>query len=481
MSNSKTKTLEGRSLAVIGAGPGGYAAAFHAADLGFETVLIDPRSEPGGVCLYEGCIPSKALLHEARIIDEAREAEVRGLGFSKPRIDIDRLRDHVRDVVGKLTGGLAARRKRKGIRYVRGRATFEDPHTLAIEPAEEGGEDVPETLSFDYAIIATGSRPMELPGFDLDRSAVWDAAQALALEEIPKTLLVVGGGYIGLELGTVYRALGSRVTVVEMTASLLPGVDHDLVEPLNKRLCGDGEGAFESVYLRSRVEGLRPYEHGVEIDIVRDGDDARSRKFERVLVAVGRRPNSDGLELDSIRIKTDERGFIPVDAQRRTALSHIYAIGDVASEPMLAHVASHEGRVAAEAAAGRPSAFDPAAIPAVVFTDPEIAWTGLSEREAKERGIAVEVARFPWSASGRARATGGAGGFTKLVIDPRTERILGVGITGRGAAELIGEASLAVELGARAEDLARTIHPHPTLSETLMEAAEGFFGRGLHH
>ncbi|MEX2579427.1 MAG: dihydrolipoyl dehydrogenase [Verrucomicrobiales bacterium] len=481
MSETNERDLKGKTLVVIGAGPGGYPAAFRAAQMGFDTILVDLRPEPGGVCLFEGCIPSKTLLHEARLLNEAREAEERGLAFSKPRIDVDRIREHLRKVVGDLTGGLAARRKKEGIRYVRGKASFSDSRTLAIEAAEDGDDDVPDEIAFDYAVIATGSHAVELPDFDVDRSAIWDASEALDLAEIPKTLLVVGGGYIGLEMGTAYGALGSRVTVVEMTGGLLPGVDRDLVEPLERRLRGDGVGGFEEIFLRTRVEGAEPYEYGIEVRLTDAEGETRTRKFERVLTAVGRRPNSEGLGLRNTAISLGDGGFIPVDEQRRTAESHIFAIGDVAGEPMLAHVATHEARVAIEAAAGRPTAFDPAAVPAVVFTDPEIAWAGLTEGTAKEAGIDVEVARFPWVASGRARSMGRTDGVTKLVVDPRTDRILGVGVAGSGAGELIGEGALAVEMGARVEDLARTIHPHPTLSETLMEAADVYFGQSVHY
>lgn len=477
--HSPKKKAQGASLAVIGAGPGGYPAAFLAADHGFDVTLIDPRPDPGGVCLYEGCIPSKTLLHVARLLHEAREAEAWGVQFGKPRIDIDRLRDHTRAVISKLTAGLASRCRQQKVRYLRGRARFENPHRLSISPTD-GDKETPKTLNIDQAIIATGSLPAALPGFDTERSAVWDAAEALALPEIPKTMLVVGGGYIGLEMGTVYAALGTRVTVVEMTDSLLPGVDRDLVKPLHDRLSGENPGRFEDLFLRSRVESMEPYEHGVAVELSDPQGGRKTRKFERVLVAVGRRPHSVDLGLENTAIKPDEKGFIPVDAQCRTAENHLFAIGDVAGQPMLAHRATHEARVAVEAAAGQPAALEMAAIPAVVFTDPEIAWTGLTEGRAREEGIDLRVLRFPWKASGRATTVGRTEGFTKLLVDPRSERILGAGITGVGAAELIAEATLAVEMGANTRDLARTIHPHPTLSETLMECADSFFGRSVH-
>jgi len=476
--SSSTEKSDGKKLVVLGAGPGGYPAAFRAADLGFDVTLIDPRPDPGGVCLFEGCIPSKLLLHAARLIQECREAESWGLHFPKPKIDIDRLRDFKESVVEKLGRGVAGTAKQRGVERIRGSAAFADAHTLAITDPESGDK---EEIRFDTAIIATGSRPVALPDVDVERNAVWDSAEALKLSEIPRTLLVMGGGYIGLEMGTIYQALGSQVTVVELTGDLLPGVDPELVEPLRKRLEGSGPGGFDEILTHTRMTGLEPYEHGVSVELTDREGDRKTRKFARVLVAVGREPQTDGLGLENTRIETDSRGFIVVDGQRRTAESHIFAVGDAAGEPMLAHKASREGHVAAEAAADRPAGFDPAAIPAVVFTDPEIAWTGLTEDEARERGVKVRIARFPWKASGRALATGRPEGLTKLVIDPRSERVLGVGITGVNAGELIAGATLAVEMGSRAGDLADTIHPHPTFSESLMEAAAGYLGRSPHH
>lgn len=481
MNQPEKEKNEEKTLVVIGAGPGGYPAAFRAAQMGFETVLIDPRPQPGGVCLFDGCIPSKTLLHEAKLLNNARAAGEHGLDFPDPVIDIDRLREHLGKVVETLTGGLDSRCRSEGIRYLRGKAEFSDANTLSIEAVEGSDSDVPEKLEFDHAVIATGSQVIELPGLGLDRSAVWDSATALALPEIPKTLLVVGGGYIGLELGSAYSSLGSRVTLVEMTDSLLPGVDRDLVQPLERRLTGDGSGSFEDIFFETRVEDAKPYEYGIEVQWKEAGGDERTRKFDRVLTAVGRRPRSDDLGLEKAGISTGENGFVEVDNQRRTSVPHISAIGDVAGEPMLAHVATHEARVAVEAAAGRPTSFEPSAIPAVVFTDPEIAWAGLTEDRARGEGIDIEVARFPWKASGRARSVGRTDGVTKLIIDPRSERILGVGVSGSGAGELIGEGALAIEMGARVEDLARTIHPHPTLSETLMEAADVFSGVSVHY
>ncbi len=476
--SSSSSQQNGSRVAVIGAGPGGYPAAFLAADYGFDVTLIDPRPELGGVCLQEGCIPSKTLLHQARLINEARAAEACGVRFTEPKIDIDQLREHTRLVIERLSGGLASGRKRRKVKRIQGRARFSDARTLSIEPSESAGGEVPEELEFDHAILATGSSAVTLPGMDPEEhSAVWDAADALALPEIPRTLLVVGGGYIGLEMGTVYAALGARVTVVEMTGSLLPGIDPELVKPLRERLEGDGPGAFEEVLLRTRVEGMEPYAHGLEVSLADADGETRSRRFEKVMIAVGRRPNSDDLGLEKIDVEPDEDGFLPVDEQRRLGgHEHLFAIGDVAGEPMLAHRATHEARVAVEAIAGKPTAFDPAAVPAVVFTDPEIAWAGLMEDDARERGIEVSTAIFPWKASGRAVANDRVDGLTKLIVESPTERVMGIGIAGAGAGELIGEAALAIEMGALAKDLARTIHAHPTLSETLMQAADSWYG-----
>ena len=474
----ENESNQGRRLAILGAGPGGYPAAFIGASLGLDVTLIDPRPEPGGVCLYEGCIPSKTLLHVARFLEESRSAEAWGIHVGKPRIDIDKLRERSGKVVAKLTGGLAALCSQRHVRYVRGRGRFADNHTVVVTDPDGDGKQ--ERIEFDHAIVATGSRASSLPGFDADRAAVWDSTDALRLEDVPQTLLVVGGGYIGLELATIYHALGSRVTVVEMTESLLPGVDPDLVEPLRNRLQADGGVGFDAILLRTRVTAMEPYQHGVLVTLQdADGTTAR-RKFNRVLVAVGRRPCTDGLGLENTGVIVNESGFIEVDHEQRTAERHIFAVGDVAGEPMLAHKASYEGRVAAEAAAGRPAASDAAAVPAVVFTDPEVAWAGLTETEARRRGLDVHVVRFPWAASGRAATLGRNDGLTKLIVENRTERILGLGITGTGAGELIAEGVLAIETGTRARDLMLTIHPHPTLSETVMETADVFFGQSAH-
>lgn len=459
-------------LAVIGGGPGGYAAAFMAADLGLEVTLIDPEKNPGGVCLYRGCIPSKALLHAAKVIEEARAAKSWGLNFSGLQIRRARLREWKDDVVGRLTGGLGQLVKQRKINYMRARAAFLDNLTLSVQPLA-GGQ---HTLAFENAIIATGSEAALIRQFDLDSDRLLDATAALDLDQIPKKLLVIGGGYIGLELGTVYSALGSQVTVVEMTPGLLPGADRDLVRILQKRLAN----RMTAILLQTTVKSLKVQKNGVKAELEGPDADQKARLFDKILLAVGRRPNSDALDLANTNIEVDDRGFIKVDSRRRTAEEHIFAVGDVAGEPMLAHKASHEGRVAAEVIAGRPVVYEPAAIPAVVFTDPEIAWVGLTEIEAADRQIAHKVVRFPWAASGRAATLNRDDGLTKLIIDPQSERILGMGVAGPGAGEMIAEGVLGIEMGANVTDLGLSIHPHPTLSETIMEAADLFHGTATH-
>jgi len=461
-------------LVVIGAGPGGYAAAFYAADLGMQVALVDTEPNPGGVCLYRGCIPSKALLHVAKVISEARHAPAWGITFGEPKIDLDALRAYKDGVVKKLTGGLGQVSKQRKINYIQGRASFVDTRTLTIELVKGGTE----TLSFDHAIIATGSRPSMVPGLSIPSDRLMDSTGALDLPDIPATLLVVGGGYIGLELGSVYAALGTKVTVVEMTPGLLPGADRDLVTYLGRRM----EQTVHKVLVNARVVDMTEARGGIKVRIEGEGlsDADREQTFDRVLVSVGRRPNSAVPGLETTGVKVTDRGFIEVDQTLRTNVPTIYAIGDVVGEPMLAHKASHEARVAVESILGHKVAFEPQAIPAVVFTDPEVAWCGLTETEAKKQGRKVEIAKFPWAALGRAVAIDRPEGVTKLVIDPDTERILGVGIVGSGAGELIAEGVLAVEMGALATDMKLTIHPHPTLSETLMEAAEVFFGHSTH-
>ncbi|HSC29175.1 MAG TPA: dihydrolipoyl dehydrogenase, partial [Vicinamibacterales bacterium] len=448
-------------LVVIGAGPGGYAAAFYAADRGLQVTLVDPEPNPGGVCLYRGCIPSKALLHVARVVAEARHAEAWGVTFGPPAIDLDKVRAFKDRVVTQLTGGVGQVGRMRKITYIEGRAAFRDARTVEITRTSDGRAD---TRAFDHAIIATGSRPTAVPGLSIESPRVMDSTAALDLPDLPATLLVVGGGYIGLELGTVYAALGSKVTVVEMTDGLLPGADRDLVNVLARRV----ESICEAVLLETKVVSVREVTEGVRVTLegaLPEGMPAE-QTFDRVLVAVGRRPNSAVPGLDRTRVRVGERGFIEVDAARATAEPSIYAIGDVVGEPMLAHKASHEARVAVDAILGERVAFEPLAIPAVVFTDPELAWCGLTETEAARQRRKVAVARFPWGASGRAITLDRTDGMTKLVLHPDSGRVLGVGIVGPGAGELIAEGVLAVEMGANASDVKMSIHPHPTLSET---------------
>ena len=459
-------------VVVVGAGPGGYPAAFLAAERGMDVTLVDPEPEPGGVCLYRGCIPSKALLHVARLLHETEQAASWGVHFERPQIDLEELRDWKQRVIGKLTGGLALLSRQRKVRYVQGRGRFIDAHTLRVANDHELTE-----AGFDYAIVATGSRPAIAPALRSDSPLVMDSTAALELEDIPETLLVVGGGYIGLELGTVYAALGSEVTVVEMTSGLLPGADRDLVEVLARRL----RGQLHEILLGTTVEGLEEVEGAVRVTLSGAGVEPAERVYPKVLVAVGRSPNSQELGLENTQVRVDARGFIESDAQRRTAEPSIFAVGDVVGEPMLAHKATHEARVAVDAIAGEPSAFEPAAIPAVVFTDPELAWCGLTDAEAPARGVEIEVSRFPWIASGREATMDRSDGLTKLVLERGTGRVLGVGIAGPNAGELIAEGVLAVEMGATATDLELTIHPHPTLSETLMESAALMFGRSPHY
>jgi dihydrolipoamide dehydrogenase len=445
-------------VVVIGGGPGGYTAAFRCADLGRETVIVDASGRLGGVCLHEGCIPSKALLHVAAVIHEAERARELGVDFGEPRISLDPLRKWKAErVVGKLARGLTAVAKGKRVEMVAGRAVFEDSRTVRVE-----GE-APQRIRFGHAVIATGSAPIRLPGVG-PGERVMDSTAALELTDVPERLLVVGGGYVGLEIGTAYAALGSRVTLVEMTASLLPGVDPELVQPVARRV----QKLFEAVHLRTRVTGAREVGPAVEVDL----EGAGTGRFDRVLVAVGRRASSADLGLETTRIQADARGVIAVDEACRTADARIFAIGDVTGEPMLAHRAMRQGRVAAEVIAGRPSAFDNAVVPAVVFTDPEVAWCGLGKVEAARAGRSVVTAKFSWAASGRAATLGRSDGLTKLVADAETGRLLGAGIVGPGAGELIAEAALAIEAALLVEDVAATIHTHPTLSESLMEAAQ---------
>jgi len=456
------------NIAVVGAGPGGYAAAFLAADLGMTVTLIDPEINPGGVCLYRGCIPSKALLHVAKLLEESEQAKNWGIEFAAPKIDLARMRSWKESVVSKLTGGLGVLSKQRKVNYVRGRAAFEDSTTLRVTKSDSSEE----RLGFDRVILATGSRPAIIPSLKLDTPRMMDSTGALNLEDIPGTLLVVGGGYIGLELGSVYAALGTRVTVVEMLPGLLPGADRDLVTPLHKRL----EKMFAGILLNTTVASVKDEGTGIRATLKAQDGTAQEKLFDRVLVSVGRKPNSEIPGLEKTRVQVGPRGFIQVNKQLQTDDPSIYAIGDVVGEPMLAHKASHEGRVAVEAIAGHKVAFEPNAIPAVVFTDPEVAWCGLTETQAQNENREIKVAKFPWAASGRAITLDRPDGLTKLLIDPHSERVLGVGIVGVGAGELIAEGVLAIEMAALAHDVAHTIHPHPTLSETIMESAEVFFG-----
>jgi dihydrolipoamide dehydrogenase len=445
-------------VAVIGGGPGGYSAAFRCAELGLETVVIDDGKRLGGACLYEGCIPSKALLHVAAVLGDAERVRECGVDFGEPRVSLDALRKWKSErVIGRLARGLAGVARSKNVEVVGGRAVFEESRGLRVEG------DEPQKIRFRHAVIATGSAPSRPSGLALASERVMDSTAALEVPEVPERLLVIGGGYIGLELGQVYAALGSRVTLVEMTEGLLPGVDRDLVQPLARRC----ERLFAEVRLGTTVTALRETPAGVEVTL-----GASPATFDRVLVAVGRRARTDGLGLDTTRARPDGRGVLAVDERGCTADPHLWAVGDVTGEPMLAHRAMRQGKVVAEAIAGRPAAYDNAAVPAVVFTDPEVAWCGLTEAEAQRTGRDVKIAKFQWAASGRAATLGRADGLTKVIVDSQSGRVLGVGIVGPGAGELIGEGTLAVEAALTAEDLAVTIHTHPTLSESLMEAAE---------
>lgn len=457
-------------LAVLGGGPGGYAAAFLAADLGMEVTLIEVDARLGGSCLLRGCIPSKALLHVARVVEEAHEMAQWGVEFGPPTIDLGALRARKDKVISSLSGGLTQLAKQRKVRVIRARGVFADSRTLVLESHEGGTAEEPQ-LTFDHCVLATGSSPAVIPAFKLPTERVMDSTQALSLQEIPDSLLVIGGGYIGLELGTVYAHLGSKVTVVELTGGLLPGADRDLVRPLAARL----EKLFTSIQLNTKVLGLK--DKGDAIEATLEGaEGTTTKRFGRVLVSVGRRPNTKGIGLENTKVKLSEQGFVLTDDKQQTHDPNIYAIGDISGEPMLAHRASHQGKVAAEALAGEAAAFDPLAIPAVVFTDPEIAWAGLTEEQAKREGRKIDVARYPWAASGRAQAIGRTEGMTKILFDPETERVLGIGIVGAGAGELISEGVLAIEMACSARDLGATIHPHPTLSETVSFAAETQLG-----
>jgi len=452
-------------VVVIGAGPGGYTAAFRAADLGLKTVLVDRDPALGGVCLNVGCIPSKALLHAAEVIDAAAHASAFGVTFAAPKIDLDALRGYKDKVVGQLTGGLAGMAKQRKVEVIRGTATFASANALAV------AGDTPRTLSFAHCIIAAGSEPVHLPGFPWDDPRVMDSTGALALADVPKTLLVVGGGIIGLEMATVYRGLGSEVTVVEFMPQLIPGADADLVKPLADRLKKQGV----AVHLKTKVVEAKAGKKGITCTFEGESLPAGTT-FDRVLVAVGRSANGGKLACDKAGVTVGERGLIPVDAQMRTNVPHIFAIGDLVGQPMLAHKATHEGKLAAEVIAGEKKEWVARVIPSVAYTDPEIAWVGVTETEAKAKGLKVGVGKFPWAASGRAIGLGRTEGFTKLVFDEATHRVVGGGIVGVHAGELISELALAIEMGAEAGDIGNTIHPHPTLGESVGMAAEVFEG-----
>ncbi len=446
-------------VAVLGGGPGGYAAAFLAADRGLHVALIDAAVKPGGTCLNVGCIPSKALLHAAHLVTAAREADAFGITFAPPVIDINALRAKKDKIVDLHASHLLDLCKKRNVTFISGRGVFTGPQTIQVE----GGP----TVQFKNAIVATGSLPTQLPSLSLASPRVLDSTSALKLENVPATLLVIGGGYIGLEMGTVYAALGSKVTCVELTGSLLPGVDADLVRPLAARI----KTLFHQIHLNTKVAKIAEDKAGIRATFEGDLAD-KEQTFEKILVAVGRKPNAANLGLDKAAVEVDAKGFVKVNEQRRTTNPNIFAIGDVAGEPMLAHKASHEGKLVAQVIAGEPLIWDPRAIPAVVFTDPEIAWCGLTEAEAAKQNREVRIARFHWAASGRATTLGRTDGITKIITDPKSDRVLGVGLCGAGAGELIAEGVLAVEMGATAKDIAMSIHAHPTLTETISEAAE---------
>lgn len=468
MADAKQKS----DLVVLGAGPGGYAAAFYAADLGMEVTLVDLESHPGGVCLYRGCIPSKALLHMARIVQEAKEAANFGLTFSKPKVDLSKLRSWKDDVVKKLTNGLGQLARARKVKLIQGRGSFVDSNTLRVD--KDGGGKT--SIKFENIIIATGSRPATIPGIELESDRLLNSTSALDLPAIPKRLLVVGAGYIGLEMGCVYAALGSQVDVVEMRDGVIPGADRDLAKVLQSRLARK----FNAFRFNTTVTGIKEVKDGLKVSFKGEDKKESEEVYDFVLVAIGRKPNVSGIGLGNTKVALTDKGFIKVAPNRKTTVDGIYAIGDVAGEPLLAHKASHEARVAVEAIAGRNVAFEPRAIPAVIFTDPEVAWCGLTEVQASEQKKDIEVVKYPWAASGRAMTLDRTEGFTKLIVHRESEMILGAGIVGPNAGDLIAEAVVAIEMGATLADLKLCIHPHPTLSETLMEAAELFYGHCTH-
>ncbi|HIJ56576.1 MAG TPA: dihydrolipoyl dehydrogenase [Deltaproteobacteria bacterium] len=462
--------MQETEVLVIGGGPGGYSAAFRAADLGMEVTMVDMAERPGGVCLFRGCIPSKTYLHLAELIHDTRRAAEMGITFDKPKIDLKGIRNWKESVIDKMANGLVTLSERRGVQRIKGRAVFESSDSVRIYDSDISH------IKFRHAVVATGSHPIPFPGISPKKDGrIMTSTGALDLVDVPESLLIIGGGYVGLEIGTVYASLGSRITVVELTDKLLAGVDPDLVEPLHRRL----KELFEVIHLNTKVVSMEETASNVNVRI-HGGSEKTEQRFDRVLVGIGRQPNSKGLDLGQTKIKVDDRGFIEVDDQQRTADSKIFAVGDVTGGYMLAHKASREGKVAAEVIVGEPSAFDARAIPAVVYTNPQIAWAGITEEQAKKQNLTISVRRFPWKFSGRATTMGAPEGLTKIIAEPETNRILGVGIVGREAEGLIAEAVLAIEMGALVDDLALSIHAHPTLSETESEAAEIFLGSSTH-
>ena len=454
-------------LVVVGTGPGGYTAAFYAADQGYKVTLLDSSEKPGGVCLHRGCIPSKALLHVAGLMTKVVQAKDWGVDFGEPKIDLKRLREWKDEISLKISGGLISLCKQRDVSFINSRGTFTDSNTIKLSNNS--------SLVFDRCIIATGSRPIMPQKFIDNKLFMMDSTEALKLSTIPEKMLVVGGGYIGLELGKVYSSLGSRVTIVEMRDGLLPNVDRDLIRPLQEKLSKE----FEAIYLNTEIVSIRESKKLGHVTMVK-ATQQFDESFDSILMSVGRRPNTDKIGLECTNVQLDDKGFIKVDGKRQTADSKIFAIGDVSGEPMLAHKASHEARIAIDGMLGNEVSFNNNIIPAVVFTDPEVAWCGLTELDAKNNNIDVDVARFPWRASGRAHTIGRTEGMTKIVLEPKTKRLLGVGVVGSGAGELIGEGVLAINMGAKAEDLSNCIHPHPTLSETIMESADVSMGIATH-
>jgi len=455
--------MSDKKILVLGGGPGGYTAAFLAADKGMDVTLVDIGNKLGGVCLHRGCIPSKALLHIAHLINEAKEAKSWGIHFGDPKIDLESVRKWKNQTIEKMASGLTQLSKQRNIKFISGKGVFKDSNTLKVEGKE---------FSFDHCIIATGSSPTQ-PFKNIHN--IFNSTEALNLDSIPGNLLVIGGGYIGLELGSVYAALGSQVTVVEITNQLLNGVDRDLVRLLQNKI----KKQFEAIFLETQVVALENNSSGVSVTL-KNKTGTEQKNFDQVLISVGRNPNTNGLGLENTNVKINDKGFIIVDLEQKTNDPCISAIGDVTGDPMLAHKASHEAKVAVEVIKGKSANFENRVIPAIVFTEPEIAWAGLTETQAQIDGENISVAKFPWGASGRAQSLGHSEGLTKLIIEPKTEKILGVGLSGTGAGELISEGVLAIEMGIKAKDLALMIHPHPTLSETLMEAAEVFYGTATH-